>query len=257
LSFPIRTLSWAVLLILFLPACRTTPAPPEYPLDLDRDEAARIVTNRMAGVEGLRAKIDVTFESDDDSRSASGALVARKPDLVRMQCWGPFGTTVLDLAVKGGRATLHLPRERRAVRIDLSRLASDPESMDEDYRSLLLVGSVLDELSLADHEIRHEDDPEPGIGSIVLLKDGRPVSRIRFDRRTLLAQQRQRLIPPLYTIEFSDHRPFGARWWPGEIRVDAGARRLTIELDDVEENPEVTDALFEIRLPAGVDVETR
>ena len=52
-------------------------------------------------------------------------VVARKPDGVRMQCWGPLGTTVLDLAVKGGRATLHLPRERRAVRIDLARLAID------------------------------------------------------------------------------------------------------------------------------------
>lgn len=254
MSFPSRPLPWAILLILFLPACPTTPEPPEYPLDLDEDEAARIVIGRLAGVEGLRAEIEVTFASDDDTRSASGALVALKPDRVRMQCWGPLGSTVLDLAVRGDRATLYLPREMRAVRIDLARLAGSP---DEDYRSLLLVDSLLDELSIASMEYRREAGPSADRASLVVVEDGKPVSRIVYSRRTLLPVSRQRLVEPRYVVRFDDYRPFGGRWWPGEIRVDAGARRLRIEVDALEENPEVADALFEIRLPEGVEVEDR
>lgn len=215
------------------------------------------MTGRLSGVTALRAEIDVTFETDDDSRSAGGALVARKPDRVRMQCWGPLGSTVLDLAVTGTIATLHLPREKRALRIDLARAAADPAAVDASYRSLLLVDSLLDELSVADLEFRMEDDPAPETGSLVLIEDGRPVSRIVYSRRTLLPIRRERLVDPRYVIEFDDYRPFGERWWPGEIRVDEGGVRLTIELDSMEENPDLADALFEIRLPAGTDVEER
>lgn len=257
MRLPIRTFACAVLLTVFLPSCRTTPAPPEYPPDLDRDAAARIVLGRLAGVRGLRAEVGVTFESAGDSRSADGAVVAESPDRVRMQCWGPFGSTVLDLAVRGERATLYLPRERRALRVDLGRLAANPEAGDTDYRSLLLVHSLLDELTIADLEYRLEDDPSPGTGSVVSIRDGVPVSRTVFSRRTLLPVERRRLVDPRYVITFDDYRPFGERWWPGEIRVEAGSRRLTVELDALEENPALPDSLFDVDLPPGVEIEDR
>jgi len=224
---------------------------------MDRDEAARRVTSRLSGVTGLRAEIDVTFESDDDLRSAGGALVAQKPDRVRMQCWGPLGSTVMDLAVRGNEALLFLPRERRAVRIDLARLADEPKAGNEDYRALLLVGSLLDELSIADMAFRHEEDPAPDRGSLLLLSGGRPVSRVVYSRRTLLPVTREHLVKPRYVIEFSEYRLFGEHWWPGVIRVDSGDRKLTVEMGSLETNPEIEGDIFEIVVPPGVDEETR
>jgi len=120
-----------------------------------------------------------------------------------------------------------------------------------------MVGSLLHELSMAEMAFRLEEDPSPGRGSLLLLSDDEPVSRIVFSRRTLLPVTRERLIPPRYVIRYSDYRQFGRHWWPGVIRVDAGERKLEIEMGSLETNPKIEGDLFEIFLPPEVEVETR
>ena len=96
-----------------------------------------------------------------------------------------------------------------------------------------------------------------GLDAVVLLRRGSPVARIVFDQATLLPVRRESLVGDRVTIRYSDYEQMGGVWWPGQTVVEAGDLVLEASVSDLEPNPELVPAVFEMRLPAGVEIEER
>jgi outer membrane lipoprotein-sorting protein len=246
------TLVLLVSLVLSSIGCRAKP--PTQPLTLDRRVASGRVVRRLAGIDALRAEVGLRFSRGEESRSTSGALVVQRPDRIRLRCWGPLGVTVLDLLVRDRRATLYMPRDNAAFRVALDRV-SEEEALEPGTRSLLLVESLLAELETADLPFRVEPDPDARRGSLVVLRDDVPIARVIYDRATLLPEARISLVGPPCEIRYEGYRPMGERWWPRRLTVISGDLRLAVQLRDVEVNPEIDPAVFEMALPTGTRLE--
>jgi len=209
------------------------------------------VVTRLAGVDSFNAEIGITFTMDGEDRSASGALVVSRPDRVRMRCWGPLGVTVMDLLVADGQATLYMPQEERALTVALDE-QRDGEEISRQIRALTLIDTLLDELRTADRDWRRDDGA--ACAAVLLLDEGIPVTRIIYNSATLLPLRREDLVRGI-RVEYADYREGRQRWWPGTITVTEGEITVVVEIDEVEENPELNPAVFVMELPEGTEVE--
>ncbi len=232
-------------------------APRRPPPDLSLDPAALLaqVKRSQARVESVRGEASVRVEASGKSGTVPAFVVAKRPDLVRLETLDFFGNPVAVLVTAEGRMALYDAREKTfysgaATRENVARLVPLPMTPAELVE--VLCGSV----PLLPGSAKRAD---PGRGFVTLVvEEGELVQTLRVGPGAQV--QRSELggpggrPPGTYDVAFDRfHERDGGRF-PDETSLTATGARVRLRWKAVEPNAKVDAALFRLSPPRGARV---
>jgi hypothetical protein len=235
---------------LLLAACRTLPGP-LAPLPPEDPRPARLLASldeRAAERRALRGRAELEVESErfEVPPRTRQVLVLERPDRLRVEILGFLNQTQAVLTTGGGRYELFVADGQRyesgmayrGLLWDVARIDLEPREVVE-----LLLGAPIADRRLAlrralatpDGGVRLELAGPPAAGSQTFVFDA--AGRLRRMRRE----------PEGLDVRFDAYAPVGPAAVAHTVTVEHSGTRAEVSLRDVELNPELTDALFELR----------
>ncbi len=97
----------ALALLLLVAGCARPPAP----LPPAAGDPLAVLRARTAAFSSVRARFSAVAHLDGTQRQASGVLLARRPDALRLRLIAPFGITVLDYTRSADGTAVWLPAD--------------------------------------------------------------------------------------------------------------------------------------------------
>lgn len=235
---------------LLLAACRTLPEPlvPLPPGDPRPAQLLSSLDERAAERRALRGRAELEVESDrfEVPPRTRQVLVLERPDRLRVEILGFLNQTQAVLTTADGRYELFLADGQRyesgavyrGLLWDVARIDLEPREVVE-----LLLGAPIADRRLAlrralatpEGGVRLELAGPPAAGSQTFVFDA--LGRLRRMRRE----------PDGLDVRFDAYGPVGAAALAHTVAVEHSGTRAEVSLRDLELNPQLPDALFELR----------
>lgn len=226
--------------------CRSAPPMPAHDWPGYR-EALRFINERHERIDTISAAFDMTIRQDDGrSGRLEGALVAQRPDAMRIQAWR-FHRELMDLTRRPDGTWLWT-----AERVEeLEQQLAHPDAHRIGWFQALFITLDPDEAELIDEGSETEPMvvrvPFAGaMGAAEADDDGWTV-RAKIDRPTLTVRQMTFLNKEgnsVQTVALERYEPIGELAFPMRIEM-VGHWRMTLRLSDVALNDELPAAVFE------------
>lgn len=239
---------------LLLAACRTLPEP-LVPLPPEDPRPARLLASldeRAAARRALRGRAELAVESDrfEVPPPTRQVLVLERPDRLRVEILGFLSQTQAVLTTDGGRYELFLADGQRyesgmvyrGLLWDVARIDLEPREVVE-----LLLGAPI-----ADGRLTLQRALATPDGGVQLELAGPPAAGTQtfvFDAAGRLRRMRRE--PAGLDVRFDAYAPVGSAALPHAVAVEHSGTRAEVSLRDLELNPDLPDALFELRAAAG------
>lgn len=230
--------------------------------------------DEIASVQSMKATIEVTLtvqsserDRETEYRNVSGALVTRRPGLIRTYAETPGGiATVYDMASNGKVFQVHLPWKNRVYQGETA-ISHISENRAENIRPQHLLEAIMLEpigdqnRTLLDfnmygrsgYQVLHEvEESEDG--------DFRIRRKFWFNRadltlsRLMILDDRAELVTDVWYREWLQEKglPY-ARYL--RIEREKDGYRVDLQIDKPGLNETVPDESFDLNLPAGIVVE--
>ncbi len=249
----------ATALLLGLAACAGSRRPQEValqpPLSLPTvDSLRQIVESRRQSLHSLRSEARVNLESPEGSGSARQAILAARPDFLRVEVFSPFGTAFV-LTAAHGRLAAYVRNENRLYRGVASR-----ENLSHYAQLDLRLPDIVDLM------LGTPPERQPGFGLVffdpasghIRLRQEIPTGTQVIDfagepLRPVAVEQRARDDQLIWRAEFSRHESIGGVLVPLHIDLEQPEhqRRVSIDFESPEPNPELAGRLFALQPPPG------
>lgn len=225
-------------LMVMASACGCASSVPIYPSVRD-DDAARIISERLATIRTLSARCEVTLtNSHGDSVRLDGALAAASPDRLRLRAW-KFNQAVFDLTLTPDGLWLFM---------------GDDASGATGHKPIVLSGAQISRAWLiltggffaGNPSSVPVVDGRDGVLAFSSTTDGIP-TRCLVERRTLtpiVYSLSDSGGMSLYSVDLSDYRMINGIAWPMRIDFRGGDGVLSLRLDGVELNNEIAEGAF-------------
>jgi len=250
-----RLVAVALLAFLTFPAgCLRAPVRPVALTPGLETQLLDTVTEQAAARRSLKGMVRMTILRGEESTSITQALLLEKPDRLRSDVLGPFGSTLLQASSDGRELALYLPRERRFLRgpatpRNLLALTRVPLPARE------LVDLLLYSVPLLDGEVRDLRVTDlPGYVLDLVIEDFRQQLDFDADHR-LVASRWYRDDVLLLQV---DYAAFDASdGFPRDVAIDlpAAETALQVRYTDPRLDGPIRAELFRLTPPADVNVE--
>jgi outer membrane lipoprotein-sorting protein len=224
-------------LILMASACGCATPVQTYPAMRD-DDAARIISERLATIRTLSARCEVTLtNSKGDSVRLDGALAATSPNRLRLRAW-KFDQAVFDLTLTLDGLWLFMGDDTSgAIRDKPNAISASQIS-----QAWLMVCGGFFERNPSSIPMKARVRP-----ILFYLKDESRTVRCQVDRRTLTPTKYSLSDSGgsnLYSVDLSDYRMINGIAWPMRIEFHSEDGVLSLRLDGVELNGEIAEGAF-------------
>ena len=280
-----------VLPLLLLSGCMFTtrklpiPKPPSITRTATPEELVARLNQRWDTLESLNVTVEIqasVLKSKEgvarDYTNFRGHILMRKPEMLRVLGQVPvLSTRMFDMASDGKNFTLFIPSKNKAVKGTNAlkkKSANQIENMRPGFffdamvvRGLEpndLYAVVSDSETVEDAERKHLFTVPEYILSISRSKPGSrqltPVRVVVFRRDDLLPSQQDLFDSEgnLETmVEYADYRNFDSVKYPATIIIKRPLEeyQLVLTVESVQENMNLTDDQFQIKIPAGTPIQ--
>jgi outer membrane lipoprotein-sorting protein len=261
---------------------------PKQPLITQKASAAELVTQlneRWETLQSLNVTVEIqasTLKSKEgvarDYTTFRGHILMRKPEMMRVLGQVPvLGTRMFDMASDGKNFTLFIPSKNKVVK-GANALKKKSANQIENMRpgfffdAMVVRGLEPDDLyavvsdseTVEDVARKHLYNVPEYILSISRSKPGSrqltPVRVVVFRRDDLLPSQQDLFDSEgnLETmVEYADYRNFDSVKYPATIIIKRPLEeyQLVLTVESVQENMNLTDDQFQIKIPAGTPIQ--
>jgi outer membrane lipoprotein-sorting protein len=267
------------------PTTRKLPQPkaPAVTQTATPEELVDQLNKRWAGVDSLTATVEIRATEwknkegvEEDFPSCRGYIVMQKPNKVRV-LGKDFGVTIFDMASDGETFTLLIPTKSIAFTGSDNAKGTSPNPMynlrpDFFFDATLVRGLPADDFysvtadteTIEDAAKKHLMIVPEYVLSITRHNAGSrrdtPVRVITFHRDDLMPYQ-QDLYDRSGNLEtevfYSKYANFGGSKYPSIVTIKRPLEGIQISMtvEQVHENPKITDDQFQIKMPDGVKIQ--
>lgn len=242
-------------------------APPDDALT-EPIEVFEALLSRLEGIGSVRLRGTLEYYGEQGRARVDQVLLAREPGQLRIETLSPFDSTLSVFLIDAGVLTWFDLQRRQyltgdATAANVARFVPLWMSADDLVR-VLFGGPPLDAIDPDPDTYTLRWDERAGAYRLEmpLLTGGALV--LRVEHRTWLLRSARRLDEDREIVfELRAGEPLavptdaGEVWMPSALRFRMPSERLdmSLELDRVDVNPELPDALFRLAPPNGVTVE--
>jgi len=236
-------------------ACRTPP-PALVPLAPEDPRPAQLLASFVAesqarrGLRG-RARLSVDASAGDVRLRGRQVIALEKPGRMRVEIKALFDQTVAVLVTDAGEFELLRADDqsyrRGAIEPGLLWEIAGLDLAPRDAIELLLFAPSIDEHATL---LSARRDGEGGIEIDLAGAEGQPSRRLRFDAEGRLSwvERFDAAGARGWRAEYSDYAAVGAVTFPHSLRIITAANtQAQVTLSDVELNPDLPAALFQLR----------
>ncbi|GIW41574.1 MAG: hypothetical protein KatS3mg076_2151 [Candidatus Binatia bacterium] len=252
-----RALAGLALLVVLAGGCaRPVVAPLDRGTTPEVEALEELVRSCRGAVRNLRTEARMSFRSPEGSGSAREILLVERPDRLRVEVVGMFGTPFV-LVTSGGRLAAYVAEERRVYRGVADARTLYPylfvELPPRDAVDLLLGCPPWREGGHASLFY----DPTGGEWRLWRPTGGGTAQVVLFSRaphRTIGVEEHDRE-GLLWRARFSGHVRVGGVEFPREISLEVPREgsRVEIEFQEPELNVSLDPLVFELRTPSGAE----
>lgn len=244
----------ALLVVLAAAGCATRAkvAPEAPPRTLpSAAELLDTLSARRAAVRAVRALARTSYASPEESRRVKQVLVAARPDRLRLDILSPFGVALV-LAAGRGRMVVYEPGERTVY-----RGAASSANLQSFVPVDLPVGDAVDVLLVSPPMLvgAPATVSRDEVGLKLWQGDASAVRVLWFDDvlKPIRYERCDSQGNILARVGYGQYADFAGHSMPARIHIELPSeeRSVTIELRDLEVNPELGDAVFSIETPPG------
>lgn len=245
----------ALLVALSVTGCATRARVPPAPLPPralpSAGELLDSLSARRASLSAVRALARTSYASPEESRRVKQLLVAARPDRLRLEVLSPFGVALV-LAAGRGRMTVYDPGERTVY-----RGAASTANLQSFVPVDLPVADAVDVLLVSPPMLAGV----PGsvsrdeIGVKLWQSDANAVRVLWFDDflKPIRYERCDRDGNILARVAYGRYADVAGLSMPARIDIELPSeeRSVTLDLRDLEVNPELGAAVFAIETPPG------
>ena len=234
-------------------AARRPAVPPSAPPVLPSAAALEAaLANRRQGLRTLRALARVRYRDADGSNSSRQAVIAARPDRLRIEVLSVFGSPFV-LAVNDGALVAYARQENTVYRGHASA-----ENLWRYVRLGLPIDELID-IVLATPRLRAARQAEVafdvGLGAVRLTADSpRGVQVVWFSETLpIAAEQRGPEGGTMWRATFGGYEDRGGMKVASRLRLElpGRGRSVEMELEDIDVNPTVDEKIFAVQTPPG------
>jgi outer membrane lipoprotein-sorting protein len=225
------------------------------------EEVIGNLKKRSDGIRSMRGIMNIQVRSLQRSYNVQQAFQIQKPSKIRIQTLGIFGQPVLFLTTEGSNLTIFVPSEKRAYIGDAS-----PQNLSIGipipFSPPQIVKLLTGEIPIYENNgFIYEIDQDNGLLRLDTVNKNLDFGRLRLwidlGKWTVvkgeLLNEREDLVWKIVYNRFRYERGFNLPFYI-DVEIAGGQTRASIELEDVEINPDIRDDSFRLNIPEGTEI---